>query len=90
MFDIAYSPERISPGDIGKSASDVSRIVGSNDEQIGEMLAMIYSKVTKGGCTYVGSIEVAEAAKMVENTQRDIDMHLLTSLRRYYPDWVSM
>ncbi len=85
MFEIAYSPERISPGDIGKSASDVSRIVGSNNVQIGEMLARIYSKVTKGGCTYVGSIEVAEAAKMVENTQRDIDIAFVNELAKVLP-----
>ena len=84
-FSLAYSPERISPGDIGKSASDVARIVGSNDPMVGAELAEMYSKITAGGCTHVGPIEVAEAAKMVENTQRDIDIAFVNELAVVLP-----
>tara|TARA_Y100001954_G_C15797515_1_gene598423 strand:- start:731 stop:2035 length:1305 start_codon:yes stop_codon:yes gene_type:complete len=84
-FQLAYSPERVSPGDIGKSASQVARIVGSIDEKVGMMLAEVYGKITSGGCTYVGEIEVAEAAKMVENTQRDIDIAFVNELSKTLP-----
>ena len=89
-FQLAYSPERVSPGDIGKSASQVARIVGSIDEQVGMTLAEVYGKITSGGCTYVGEIEVAEAAKMVENTQRDIDIAFVNELSKPYllSDWM--
>ena len=85
-FELAYSPERVSPGEVGKSASNVARIVGSNDRKVGEDLAEIYSMITDGGCTYVGSIEVAEAAKMVENTQRDIDLAFANELAKVLPE----
>ena len=84
-FQLAYSPERVSPGDIGKSASQVARIVGSIDEQVGITLAEVYGKITSGGCTYVGEIEVAEAAKMVENTQRDIDIAFVNEWSKTLP-----
>lgn len=84
-FHLAYSPERISPGDIGKSSDKVARIIGSEDEGVGRHLASVYSKITTGGCTYVGNIEVAEAAKMVENTQRDIDIAFVNELAKTLP-----
>ena len=84
-FDIAYSPERVSPGELGRSAGEVPRIVGSDNEKIGEMLADLYSSITNGGCTYVGNIEVAEAAKLIENTQRDIDIAFVNELANVMP-----
>ncbi len=84
-FFVAYSPERVSPGEVGKSAEDVARIVGSNDEEIGKYLAGIYGRITGGGCKYVGAIKVAEAAKMVENTQRDIDLAFVNELAKVLP-----
>ena len=84
-FDIAYSPERISPGEVGKGAKEVSRIVGADKVEVGEMLAEIYGGITKGGCSYVGKIENAEAAKMIENTQRDIDIAFVNELALVLP-----
>tara|TARA_Y100001980_G_C14540878_1_gene318725 strand:- start:511 stop:1830 length:1320 start_codon:yes stop_codon:yes gene_type:complete len=84
-FFLAYSPERVSPGDVGKSAEDVARIVGCDNVEIGEYLSTIYNKITSGGCKYVGKIKVAEAAKMVENTQRDIDLAFVNELARVLP-----
>ena len=84
-FNLGYAPERISPGEVGKSASEVARIVGANDPKIGEYLAGIYSQITSGGCQFVGSIEVAEAAKMIENTQRDIDIAFVNELAIVLP-----
>ena len=56
-FFIAYSPERVSPGEMGRSAEDVARIVGSNNKDVGRYMASIYSKITTGGCKYVGKIK---------------------------------
>ena len=82
----AYSPERVSPGEEGKSAENIAKIVGSNDEESGLFLADIYSKITEKGCEYVGPIEVAEAAKMIENTQRDIDSAFMNELAKILPE----
>ena len=84
-FNLAYSPERVSPGEIGKSSDKVARIIGSEDEGVGRDLAEVYGKITTGGCTFVGNIEVAEAAKMVENTQRDIDIAFVNELAKTLP-----
>jgi UDP-N-acetyl-D-galactosamine dehydrogenase len=82
---IAYSPERVSPGDSGKGIENIAKIVGSNDRETGLLLSEIYGKITQEGCKYVGSIEVAEAAKMIENTQRDIDLAFVNELSQTLP-----
>ena len=84
-FELAYSPERVSPGELGRTAGEVPRIVGCDNKETGELLADLYSKITNGGCTYVGSIEVAEAAKLIENTQRDIDIAFVNELANVLP-----
>lgn len=84
-LEIAYSPERVSPGDMGKTTTEVAKIVGANDPDTGYLLSEIYSKITNSGCRYVGSIEVAEAAKMIENTQRDIDIAFVNELAKILP-----
>lgn len=81
-----YSPERVSPGDQGKDAHNVAKIVGANDEKTGFYLSNMYSKITNMGCDFVGAIEVAEAAKMVENTQRDIDIAFVNELAKTLPN----
>ena len=84
-YQFAYSPERVSPGDLGKSSSEVAKIVGTDDKELGNWLAQIYSKITIGGSTYVGPPEVAEAAKLIENTQRDIDIAFANELAVVLP-----
>ena len=84
--EIAYSPERVSPGDVGKSAADIAKIVGADDDDIGAYLAKIYTEITSSGCRHVGGIEVAEAAKMIENTQRDIDIAFVNELAKVLPE----
>lgn len=75
-FHIAYSPERVSPGEEGKTVEKISKIVGAEDPEIGIMLEGLYSEMTDGGCVFVGSTAVAEAAKLIENVQRDVDIAL--------------
>jgi len=79
-YMIAYCPERVNPGDSAHSVKKVARVIGCGDEELGKELAMIYSLITEGGCEFVGSIEVAEAAKMIENVQRDVDIALINEL----------
>lgn len=82
---IAYSPERINPGDPFHSAGSVDRIVGCDDPETGQYLAELYSNITSANSSYVGSIEVAEAAKLVENVQRDIDLAFVNELATVLP-----
>jgi UDP-N-acetyl-D-galactosamine dehydrogenase len=81
---VCYSPERVSPGD-GKTVRNVSRVIGSDDQEIGKIVIGLYSKITSEQCKLVSSIEVAEAAKMVENVQRDIDIAFVNELSSVLP-----
>jgi len=82
---LAYCPERVSPGDSSSSVNSVSRVLGCDDEEYGAILAQLYSEITSGGCTYVGKIEVAETAKLIENVQRDIDIAFANELAIVLP-----
>ena len=82
---LAYCPERFVPGDSEHGVRQVPRVVGSPDETIGSNLADLYEILTSGGVTYVGALEVAEAAKVVENVQRDLNIALVNELARIFP-----
>ena len=82
---LAYSPERVSPGESNRTVDSVARIVGCDSREVGELLSGIYSLITKAGSTYVGSIEVAEASKLIENVQRDIDLAFVNELSTILP-----
>ena len=71
-FKVAYSPERINPGDKEHRVFNIRKIVSGMDEETLENVAEIYSLVIKAGVYRAESIKVAEAAKLVENAQRDI------------------
>ena len=83
-FHLCYSPERVSPGD-GKTVRNVSRVVGCDNSEIGQFVVDLYSKITSEECRLVSSIEVAEAAKMIENVQRDIDIAFVNELANFLP-----
>lgn len=81
---LAYCPERIDPGtDMG--VGNIARVVGCDDPLIGESLAEMYGKTTSDESIYVGKMEVAEASKMVENLQRDIDIAMVNELSKVLP-----
>ncbi|MCS5526772.1 MAG: nucleotide sugar dehydrogenase, partial [Candidatus Poseidoniales archaeon] len=82
---LAYCPERFVPGDYEHGVRQVPRVVGSPDEIIGSNLADLYDTLTSGGVTYVGALEVAEASKVVENVQRDLNIALVNELARIFP-----
>jgi nucleotide sugar dehydrogenase len=63
----------------------VARVVGAPDQKVGEDLRDLYDTLTTGGVTYVGALEVAEASKVVENVQRDLNIALVNELARIFP-----
>lgn len=82
---MAYCPERVSPGEGGFGVGDVGRVIGSEDSQLTNLLSKLYQTITSGEVKEVSSIEVAEAAKLVENTQRDIDIAFSNELAILLP-----
>ena len=82
---IAYCPERFNPGDPAHGVRQVARVIGCPDSEVGEKLVQLYSKLTSEDVQYVGKIEVAEAAKVIENVQRDINIALVNELARIFP-----
>ena len=82
---LAYCPERFVPGDDAHGVRQVARVVGASSENVGNDLRDLYDTLTSGGVTYVGAIEVAEAAKVVENVQRDLNIALVNELARIFP-----
>ena len=81
----AYCPERVDPGPGGREIQSVAQIVGCDDQEVGKFLASLFSRITSEESTYVGVIEVAEAAKLIENVQRDIDIALANELSMILP-----
>jgi UDP-N-acetyl-D-galactosamine dehydrogenase len=79
-FKFGYSPERIVPGDKVKTLTNILKIVSGNDEEALEMIAEVYGSIIKAGLHKAESIKVAEAAKVIENTQRDINISLMNEL----------
>ena len=87
-FKVAYSPERINPGDKEHRVFNIRKIVSGMDEETLENVAEIYSLVIKAGVYRAESIKVAEAAKLVENAQRDINIAFMNELSLAFPGLV--
>jgi UDP-N-acetyl-D-galactosamine dehydrogenase len=79
-FTVGYSPERINPGDRVHTLENVVKIVSGSDEDTCELLARVYGRVVRAGVHRASSIKVAEAAKVIENTQRDLNIALMNEL----------
>jgi len=79
-FYIGYSPERINPGDKVHTFTNIMKIVSGQNKEILELVANVYSSVIEAGVHKASSIKVAEAAKVIENTQRDINIALMNEL----------
>ena len=79
-FTVGYSPERINPGDKIHTLEKITKIVSGSDLQTTRLLAGVYGKVVKAGIHAASSIKVAEAAKVIENTQRDLNIALMNEL----------
>jgi len=79
-FTLGYSPERINPGDKIHTIDKVMKIVSGSDLKTRRMLSRVYGKIVKAGIHEASSIKVAEAAKVIENTQRDLNIALMNEL----------
>ncbi|MCF8282893.1 MAG: nucleotide sugar dehydrogenase [Bacteroidales bacterium] len=79
-FKLGYSPERINPGDKEHTVEKILKIVSGNDEEALEEIAKVYGAVILAGVYKASTIKVAEAAKVIENTQRDINISLMNEL----------
>ena len=79
-FKLGYSPERINPGDKIHTLSSIVKVVSGNDAEALETIAKVYELVVKAGVHRASSIKVAEAAKIIENTQRDLNIALMNEL----------
>ncbi len=79
-FKIGYSPERINPGDKVHRLDTITKIVSGMDEETLEQVAKVYSLVALAGVYKAQSIKVAEAAKVIENSQRDINIAFMNEL----------
>jgi len=79
-FKLGYSPERIVPGDKVRTLSTILKIVSGSDEEALEEISKVYGHIIKAGIFKAASIKVAEAAKVIENTQRDLNISLMNEL----------
>ena len=79
-FWVGYSPERINPGDRVHTLESIVKIVAGSDAPATDLLAQVYGTVVKAGIHRAPSIKVAEAAKVIENTQRDLNIALMNEL----------
>ena len=79
-FKLAYSPERINPGDREHVLERIVKVVSGQDAEALDRVAEIYGAITSAGVHRAGSIKVAEAAKVIENTQRDLNIALMNEL----------
>ncbi len=79
-FKVGYSPERINPGDKVHRLENVVKIVSGCDEETKELIASVYELVVEAGVFKAESIQVAEAAKVIENSQRDINIAFMNEL----------
>jgi UDP-N-acetyl-D-galactosamine dehydrogenase len=79
-FHVGYSPERINPGDREHTFTQIPKVVSGDDSETLENIAQLYASVVKAGVYRAPSIRVAEAAKVIENTQRDLNIAFVNEL----------
>lgn len=79
-FAVGYSPERINPGDKEHTFTNIKKIVAGQDSVTLDIIANTYARVVTAGVYKASSIKVAEAAKVIENTQRDLNIALMNEL----------
>jgi len=83
-FFAGYSPERINPGDKEHTVEKIKKITSGSTKEIGEQIDAIYRSVITGGTFLASSIKVAEAAKVIENSQRDINIAFVNELAKIF------
>jgi len=83
-FFLGYSPERINPGDREHTVDRITKVVAGENEEVLETLAELYGAVTTGGVFRAASIKAAEAAKVIENAQRDINIAFMNEITQIF------
>lgn len=79
-FKVGFSPERINPGDKKHTITSITKVVSGNDQEALDNISQVYRQIVKAGVHKASSIKVAEAAKIIENTQRDVNIALMNEL----------
>lgn len=79
-FNVGYSPERINPGDKKHTLEKITKVTSGDTAESAEQIASIYQSIIEAGVYRASSIKVAEAAKVIENTQRDLNIALMNEL----------
>ena len=79
-FFVGYSPERINPGDKSHRVNDITKVVSGSDAYSLKAISLVYKSIIDAGIHKASSTEVAEAAKVIENTQRDLNIALMNEL----------
>ena len=79
-FHVGYSPDRVNPGDKERTITKITKVVSGDDAETLEKVANLYESVIVAGVHRASSIKVAEAAKVIENTQRDLNIALMNEL----------
>lgn len=79
-FNVGYSPERVNPGDKIRTVKDIVKVVSGDTPEVLEIVASLYESIIMAGVHRASSIQVAEAAKVIENTQRDLNIALMNEL----------
>ncbi len=79
-FFVGYSPERINPGDQTHRLSDIVKVTSGSTQEVADLVDQVYAKIISAGTHRVSSIRVAEAAKVIENIQRDVNIALINEL----------
>ncbi len=83
-FFLGYSPERINPGDREHTVDKITKVVAGQTPEITAKLCDMYGAITSGGTFPAASIKVAEAAKVIENTQRDVNIALMNEIAQIF------
>ncbi len=83
-FRLGYSPERINPGDRQHTIDKITKVIAGEDEEVLAQMAEIYGAITSGGVFRAASIKAAEAAKAIENAQRDINIAFMNEAAQIF------
>ena len=83
-FTVGYSPERINPGDRTHRFEAITKVIAATDEQTLDLLAAVYGSVVPAGVFRASSIKVAEASKVIENAQRDLNIAFMNELSKIF------
>ena len=83
-FSVGYSPERINPGDKHRRLPDIVKITSGSTQEAAEFIDALYREIVPAGTHLAPSIRVAEAAKAIENTQRDVNIALINQLAQLF------